>query len=182
MAAATSATAVFPDRPDEAVQGEALSTTSALGERRIGGAVRSDVPRIEPTSTPDLAQWRRIAREIAKGPAAARPPNLTETIDAFLDQIEAVDKEYPIRNLRWALAHFNQPNAAQLERMKAGLVCGGTSVGGHQRRHQRAPVRRGRVRHGAARDDPEERHHLGPWQRRQPGQSDPAVRDALLGP
>jgi len=44
--------------------------------------------------------------------------NFTETIDAFLDQIEAVDKEYPIRNLRWALAHFNQPNAAQLERMK----------------------------------------------------------------
>ena len=44
--------------------------------------------------------------------------NFEETIDAFLDQIEAVDKEYPIRNLRWALAHFNQPNASQLERMK----------------------------------------------------------------
>jgi predicted amidohydrolase YtcJ len=70
--------------------------------------------------TPDqLAQWRRMAMEIAK----ARLPlhvhaELRDTIDAFLDQIEAVNKEYPIRNLRWALAHVNQINASQLERMK----------------------------------------------------------------
>jgi predicted amidohydrolase YtcJ len=44
---------------------------------------------------------------------------LTNTIDAFLDQIEAVNKEHPIKNLRWTLAHINQINAAQLERMKA---------------------------------------------------------------
>jgi predicted amidohydrolase YtcJ len=43
---------------------------------------------------------------------------LHNTIDAFLDQIEAVNKEYPIRNLRWTLAHINQINLAQLERMK----------------------------------------------------------------
>ena len=66
-----------------------------------------------------LAQWRRLAMEIAK----ARLPlhvhaELRDTIDAFLDQIEAVDKEYPVRNLRWALAHVNQINASQLERMK----------------------------------------------------------------
>lgn len=70
--------------------------------------------------TPDqLAQWRRMAMEIAK----ARLPlhvhaELHDTIDAFLDQIEAVNKEYPIKNLRWALAHVNQINAAQIERMK----------------------------------------------------------------
>jgi predicted amidohydrolase YtcJ len=66
-----------------------------------------------------LEQWRRLAMEIAK----ARLPlhvhaELRDTIDAFLDQIEAVDKEYPVRNLRWALAHVNQINATQLERMK----------------------------------------------------------------
>jgi predicted amidohydrolase YtcJ len=66
-----------------------------------------------------LAQWRRMAMEIAK----ARLPlhvhaELHDTIDAFLDQIEAVNKEYPIKNLRWALAHVNQINAAQLDRMK----------------------------------------------------------------
>jgi predicted amidohydrolase YtcJ len=66
-----------------------------------------------------LAHWRRLATEIAK----ARLPlhvhaELRDTIDAFLDQIEAIDKEYPIRNLRWALAHVNQIHASQLERMK----------------------------------------------------------------
>ena len=37
---------------------------------------------------------------------------------------------------------------------EAGHVRGRASVGGHQRRHQRAPVRRRGVRHGAARHDP----------------------------
>jgi len=71
------------------------------------------------TRAEDLAQWRRIVTEIAKaGLPLHVHTNFTETIDAFLDQIEAVDKEYPVRNLRWVLAHFNQPTAAQLERMK----------------------------------------------------------------
>ena len=66
-----------------------------------------------------LAQWRRMAMEIAKaGLPLHVHAELTDTIDAFLDQIEAVNKEYPIRNLRWALAHVNQINASQLERMK----------------------------------------------------------------
>ena len=71
------------------------------------------------TRAEDLAEWRRIVTEVAKaGIPLHVHTNFTETIDAFLDQIEAVNKEFPIRNLRWALAHFNQPSAAQLERMK----------------------------------------------------------------
>jgi len=74
------------------------------------------------TSSPppdQLVQWRRMAMEIAKaGLPLHVHAELTGTIDAFLDQIEAVNKEYPIRNLRWALAHVNQINASQLERMK----------------------------------------------------------------
>jgi predicted amidohydrolase YtcJ len=66
-----------------------------------------------------LAQWRRLAMAIAKaGLPLHVHAELHDTIDAFLDQIEAVNKEYPIKNLRWALAHINQINAAQLERMK----------------------------------------------------------------
>ncbi|HVQ14608.1 MAG TPA: amidohydrolase [Vicinamibacterales bacterium] len=70
--------------------------------------------------TPDqLVQWRRMAMEIAKaGLPLHVHAELRDTIDAFLDQIEAVNKEYPIRNLRWALAHVNQINASQLERMR----------------------------------------------------------------
>ena len=44
--------------------------------------------------------------------------NLTNTIDGFLDQIEAINKEYPIRNLRWVLAHVNQLNESHLKRMQ----------------------------------------------------------------
>jgi predicted amidohydrolase YtcJ len=66
-----------------------------------------------------LEQWRRMAMEIAKaGLPLHVHAELHDTIDAFLDQIEAVNKEHPIKGLRWTLAHVNQINAAQLERMK----------------------------------------------------------------
>jgi hypothetical protein len=70
--------------------------------------------------TPEqLAQWKKLATAIAKaGLPLHVHAELTNTIDAFLDQIEAINREYPIRNLRWALAHINQINASQLERMK----------------------------------------------------------------
>jgi predicted amidohydrolase YtcJ len=76
-------------------------------------AVKSD-PR------PDqLDQWRRMAMEIAKaGLPLHVHAELHDTIDAFLDQIETVNKEHPIKGLRWTLAHVNQINALQLERMK----------------------------------------------------------------
>jgi predicted amidohydrolase YtcJ len=66
-----------------------------------------------------LALWRRMAMEIAKaGVPLHVHAELHDTIDAFLDQIEAVNKEHPIKSLRWTLAHVNQINASQLERMK----------------------------------------------------------------
>ncbi|HKC56490.1 MAG TPA: amidohydrolase family protein, partial [Vicinamibacterales bacterium] len=79
-------------------------------------------PMFDSTSDPkpeQLAQWRRLAMEIAKNRLPLHVhAELTHTIDAFLDQIDAVNKVYPVKNLRWMLAHFNQSNAAQLERMK----------------------------------------------------------------
>jgi predicted amidohydrolase YtcJ len=66
-----------------------------------------------------LAQWRRMAAEIAKaGLPLHVHAELHDTIDAFLDQIEAVNREHPVRNLRWTLAHINQIDVSQLERMK----------------------------------------------------------------
>ena len=62
---------------------------------------------------------RRLATEVAKNRLPLHVhAELTHTIDAFLDQIETINKVYPVKNLRWMLAHFNQSNAAQLERMK----------------------------------------------------------------
>jgi predicted amidohydrolase YtcJ len=68
-----------------------------------------------------LALWRKIVTEIAKDHLPLHVhANLTNTIDGFLDQIEAVNKnkEYPIKNLRWVLAHVNQLNASHLARMR----------------------------------------------------------------
>ncbi len=66
-----------------------------------------------------LAQWRRIATEIAKARLSLHVhAELEDTIGAFLDQIEAINKEYPIKNLRWVLAHVNRITAPHLARMK----------------------------------------------------------------
>ena len=66
-----------------------------------------------------LEQWRKMAMAIAQaGLPLHVHAELSGTIDAFLDQIEAVNKEHPIKNLRWTLAHINQINTSQLERMK----------------------------------------------------------------
>ena len=76
------------------------------------------IPKSDPRPE-QLAQWRRIATEIAKaGLPLHVHANLTDTIDAFLDQIELIHKEYPIKNLRWTLAHANQLNASHLARMQ----------------------------------------------------------------
>jgi hypothetical protein len=94
---------------DNVVLGESVYTP--LHDRMF--AVKSD-PRPE-----QLELWRRMAMEIARaGLPLHVHAELRDTIDAFLDQIEAVNKEIPIRNLRWALAHVNQINASQIERMK----------------------------------------------------------------
>jgi predicted amidohydrolase YtcJ len=97
---------------------------STLGDIAYGETVYGPLhdPMFLPASSPQpqqLVEWRRIATDVAK----ARVPlhvhaNLTNTIDAFLTQIEAIDKETPIGPLRWTLAHVNQLTASHLARMK----------------------------------------------------------------
>ena len=77
---------------------------------------------LAPATSPrpdQLALWRRIATEVAKAGLPLHVHSTIEgTIDGFLDQIELINKEYPIRNLRWALAHIDQLNESHLARMK----------------------------------------------------------------
>ena len=100
-------------------QGDAYIDSIFYGESVFGPL---HDPMFIPKSDPkpdQLATWRRIATEIAKAHLPLHVhANLTNTLDAFLDQIEQINKEYPIRNLRWTLAHVNQLNASHLERMK----------------------------------------------------------------
>jgi predicted amidohydrolase YtcJ len=66
-----------------------------------------------------LEEWRTLATEIAKrGMPMQQHATISETFPAFLDQIEIINKEYPIRNLRWMFAHMDQVSANDLERMK----------------------------------------------------------------
>jgi len=66
-----------------------------------------------------LEEWRTLATEVAKrGMPMQQHATISETFPAFLDQIEIINKEYPIRNLRWMFAHMDQVSANDLERMK----------------------------------------------------------------
>jgi predicted amidohydrolase YtcJ len=68
----------------------------------------------------ELTQWRRIATEIARaGLPLQVHAHHRVTINSFLDQLELIHQEHPIRNLRWGFAHGNQLNASHLARMKA---------------------------------------------------------------
>jgi predicted amidohydrolase YtcJ len=99
--------------------------------------VGDNMVAVKATATPaDFAQWGRLAREIAKaGMAVNQHATLVGSIDGFLDQIEQINKEYPVKNLRWSLIHLDQLNAAQMERMKklgmyAGVQPRSTIMGG----------------------------------------------------
>jgi predicted amidohydrolase YtcJ len=100
-------------------QGDNYIDSIFFGES-VYGPLHDPMFALKSNPTPaQLEQWKRMAMGIA---AAGLPlhvhAELHDTIDAFLDQIEAINKEHPIKNLRWVLAHINQINEAQLERMK----------------------------------------------------------------
>jgi predicted amidohydrolase YtcJ len=71
-------------------------------------------------ATPDdMAQVRRIARAVAdRGMMLNAHVEMTAAIDAYLDVYEAVNREKPIKGLRWVFSHLDQVDDAQLERMK----------------------------------------------------------------
>jgi predicted amidohydrolase YtcJ len=100
-------------------QGDSYIDSIFFGES-VYGPLHDPMFATKSNPTPDqLEQWRRMAMEIAKaGLPLHVHAELHDTIDAFLDQVEAINKEHPIKNLRWTFAHLNQVNAAQLERMK----------------------------------------------------------------
>jgi predicted amidohydrolase YtcJ len=101
-------------------QGDAFIDSVFFGES-VYGPLHDPMFLLKSNPQPEqLEQWRRIALAIAKaGLPLHVHAELHDTIDAFLDQIEAVNREHPVKNLRWTLAHINQINPAQLERMKA---------------------------------------------------------------
>src|SRR5262245_43295008 len=67
----------------------------------------------------DFAQARRVALALAeRGIYLNAHVEMTDAIDAFLDMYESIDKEKPIKSLRWSFSHLDQVTPRQLERMK----------------------------------------------------------------
>ena len=111
-------------RAMKVLQGDAFINQIAYGETVYGPLHDPMFVRASDPQPPQLEQWRRVATEVAKaGLPLHVHANLTNTIGAFLDQIELIDREYPIAKLRWTLAHVNQIGAEHLARMKKlGMV------------------------------------------------------------
>ena len=100
-------------------QGDNWVDHFAYGENLYGPANDSMVAAKATATDEAFAQWGRIIREIARaGLPLHSHTTLEGTFDGFLTQIELVNKEFPVRNLRWALIHDEQVTAPQLERMK----------------------------------------------------------------
>ncbi len=70
--------------------------------------------------TPDgLVQWRRVAMAVAeKGMHLNVHVQLRSNIEAFLTEIEAINKVKPIKGLRWTFSHVDQLEPQDIERMK----------------------------------------------------------------
>ncbi|MBM3374027.1 MAG: amidohydrolase family protein, partial [Betaproteobacteria bacterium] len=67
----------------------------------------------------DLAQMMRIVRALAeRGIYLNSHVEMANVIDAFLDQYEALNRQHPIRGLRWSFSHLDQVTDVQLQRMK----------------------------------------------------------------
>jgi predicted amidohydrolase YtcJ len=100
-------------------QGDNWVDHFAYGEGNYGPA-SDNMVAVKGTQRPeDFAQWGRIAREVAKaGLPMHSHTTLENTADGFLTQIESINKEFPVRNLRWTLIHDEQLNASHLERMR----------------------------------------------------------------
>jgi predicted amidohydrolase YtcJ len=71
------------------------------------------------TRPEDFEQWGRIARALAQhGIYVNSHVEMERSIDSFLTLYENINRENPIRGLRWAFSHLDQVTPAQIERMK----------------------------------------------------------------
>jgi len=117
-------------------QGDNWVDIIAYGEGLYGPAGDSMVAPKGTQPQEAFEQWGRIAREVARaGMPLHSHTTLEHTFNGFLDQIETINREFPVRNLRWVLIHDEQVTAPHLERMKnlgitAGLQPRATIMGG----------------------------------------------------
>ena len=70
-------------------------------------------------SAENMAQWRRIAQAVAdKGMHLNVHAQLRGSIEAFLTEIESINKVKPIKGLRWTFSHVDQLEPQDLDRLR----------------------------------------------------------------
>jgi predicted amidohydrolase YtcJ len=70
-------------------------------------------------SAEGMALWQKLALELARrGVHLNVHAQLKPSIKAFLAAMEAINREHPIRGLRWTVSHLDQVDADDLARMR----------------------------------------------------------------
>ncbi|HMG59030.1 MAG TPA: amidohydrolase family protein, partial [Burkholderiales bacterium] len=95
--------------------GDEMLRFNGIGENVAWGMYNNDSP-----SETDKAQFYEIAKWTAERRMSLNMHwHNDRSVGQLLDIFERVDRESPIKGLRWAVAHLNDASAATLERMKA---------------------------------------------------------------
>jgi len=95
--------------------GDGMLRFNGIGERVTWGMYNNDSP-----SEAQKEEFYQVARWAAeRGTAVTVHWNNDRSVHHLLDVFERVDREIPIRDLRWSIAHLHDASDASLLRMKA---------------------------------------------------------------
>jgi predicted amidohydrolase YtcJ len=95
--------------------GDGMLRFNGIGERVTFGMYNNDSP-----TEAQKEEFYQVARWAAeRGMAVTVHWNNDRSVHHLLDVFERVDREIPIRDLRWSIAHLHDASDASLTRMKA---------------------------------------------------------------
>jgi predicted amidohydrolase YtcJ len=95
--------------------GDGMLRFNGIGERVTWGMYNNDTP-----TEAQKEEFYQVARWAAeRGLALTAHWNNDRSVHHLLDVLERVDREIPIRDLRWSVAHLHDASDASLMRMKA---------------------------------------------------------------
>lgn len=91
---------------------------NGFGEQLLR-TVQDNIAPAFPLPAEGLEEYRKLIAEIAKNRwSLQQHTTLGTTAKAYLDIYEEVDRQHPIRDLRWSLAHVETISEAELARVK----------------------------------------------------------------
>jgi predicted amidohydrolase YtcJ len=139
--------AVAQIRTLKAFQGDDMMDRIGFGETVLLPLHDNPSSRGTKISAENLALWRRVVEAVAERRMhLSVHANQRESLDAFLTQIEDINRTHPIRGLRWSFAHVRQLSTSDMERMRklgmAALVHSQATISGQilQRIHGEAAL------------------------------------------